>query len=154
MSLLACFFSLLPGPQSSVQLVKPGASSFVAPSFSIRLARSFSDLIFFIYPLLLALALSCRPGPVYDFTNLLHREIIKRGQDYTISFKILRVKLVACLLLPFFNFFFWPSSGLILRITKLSPTSLTEIQVASRVIQRTIGSAPWISLKFKTNLKQ
>ena len=26
--------------------------------------------------------------------------------------------------------------------------NLTEIQVASRVIQRTIGPAPWISLKF------
>ena len=76
----------------------------------------------FIYPLLLALALSCRPGPVCDFTNLLHREITKRGQDSILHYPRLTVKLGAC--------------------------CLTEIQVASRVIQRTIGPASWISLKF------
>ena len=37
-----------PGPQSSVQLVKPGSSSFTAPSDSMSCSRSFSDLTFFI----------------------------------------------------------------------------------------------------------
>ena len=70
----------------------------------------FLCILFLSYFLpLLALVLSCRPGPVYDFTNLLHREIIKRGQDYTISFKILQVKPVcACLSGHNLYFFFWP----------------------------------------------
>ena len=110
MFLLACFFSLLPGPQSSVQLVKPGSSSFVAPSDSMSCCRSCNDLTFFIYPLLLALAPEPWSRDQEDFTNLLHREISKRGQDCIISFKILQVKPVcACLSTHNLYFFFWPS---------------------------------------------
>jgi len=45
------------------------------------------------------------PGPVNDFTNLLHREIIKRGQDFILSSLGLAVKLAACLLLLACDFF-------------------------------------------------
>jgi formylmethanofuran dehydrogenase subunit E-like metal-binding protein len=47
-----------------------------------------------------------------DFTNLLHREIIKRGQDCILSYLGQAVKLAAWSLLLvtfFFHNFFWPS---------------------------------------------
>jgi len=56
----------------------------------------------FIYPLLLALVLECLPGPVDDFTNLLHREIIKRGQ---ITSYIILHSLSSCLELEACSFF-------------------------------------------------
>jgi len=55
------------------------------PIWLWRILSPFFISFIFIYPLLLALVLSCRPGPVDTFTNLLHRENIKRGQDPTIS---------------------------------------------------------------------
>jgi len=43
-----------------------------------------------------------KDGPVDDFTNLLHREIIKRGQDCILHHLGQAVKLVARLLLALF----------------------------------------------------
>ena len=53
------------------------------------------------------IAVSSAPEPVDDFTNLLHREIIKRGQDSILQYPRLTVKLGACglQLFSFFNFF-------------------------------------------------
>ena len=45
------------------------------------------------------IAVSSAPEPVYDFTNLLHREIIKRGQDCILQYPRLIVKLAAWSLL-------------------------------------------------------
>ena len=52
------------------------------------------------------IAVSSAPEPVYDFTNLLHREIIKRGQDCILSSLGLTVKLGACGLKLVTFFFF------------------------------------------------
>ena len=59
------------------------------------------------------IAVSSAPEPVYDFTNLLHREIIKRGQDCILHYPRAAVKLVARLLLAccwLFFIFSWPSN--------------------------------------------
>ena len=55
------------------------------------------------------IAVSSAPEPVCDFTNLLHREITKRGQDCILSYLGQAVKLGACglkLVTFFFHNFF------------------------------------------------
>ena len=76
--------------------------------------------ISFIFPLLLALVLDCRPGPVDDFTNLLHREIIKRGQDSILHYPRLIVKLGACGLELFSFLIFFSGQVALSNITRAS----------------------------------
>ena len=87
-----------PGPQSSVQLVKPDSSSFVAPKVSIRLDRSFSDLTFFIFPFIVSAGPELPPRTCVCFDKFNHRKSIKRGKtsSYHIWDRLSSLELGAC----------------------------------------------------------
>ena len=93
------------------------------------------------------------------FDKFIDRKIIKRDQIKYYHIKSYVSMLGACSSGPTppstaewrdaWSLELWPSCAVTSH--SVQPRHLTEIQVASRVIQRTIGPASWISLKFHIN---
>ena len=129
-SLVACGFSLrepeLQGLECSLVDLDPGTEAGPSMAHDLELSRDSLQLwpggmfnfyceLFHISFIVSAgpgsmeyIAVSSAPEPVDDFTNLLHREITKRGQDCILHHPRAAVKLVARLLLALF-YFSWPS---------------------------------------------